>query len=124
MFQFQETNLETNDAMWFIVGGLVDTPYFPSSQRSGSLALIINRFIAGAVGSHPYLPSSQPNISENLPLRNFHPVTMPTLKTNMVRRHSAFQKNSDIPYQARSGARVVTSWTSHVLPSGSLKDKN
>jgi len=42
----------------------------------------------------------------------------------MVRRHSAFQKNSDIPYQARPGARVVTSWTSHVLPSGSLKDKN
>src|SRR6266513_549353 len=30
----------------------------------------------------------------------------------------------DIPYQARPAARVVTSWPSHVLPSGSLKDKN
>src|SRR4051812_15512925 len=29
-----------------------------------------------------------------------------------------------VPYQTRPGARVVTSWTSHVLPSGSLKDKN
>jgi hypothetical protein len=27
-------------------------------------------------------------------------------------------------HQTRPGARVVTSWTSHVLPSGSLKDKN
>jgi hypothetical protein len=29
-----------------------------------------------------------------------------------------------MPYQIRPGSRVVTSWTSHVLPSGSLKEKN
>jgi hypothetical protein len=29
-----------------------------------------------------------------------------------------------MPYQMRPGCRVVTSWTSHVLPSGSLKEKN
>jgi hypothetical protein len=28
------------------------------------------------------------------------------------------------PYQIRPGSRVVTSWTSHALPSGSLKEKN
>jgi hypothetical protein len=28
------------------------------------------------------------------------------------------------PYQTRPGSRVVTSWTSQVLPSGSLKEKN
>ena len=28
-----------------------------------------------------------------------------------------------MPYQVRPGSRVVTSWTSHVLPSGSLKAK-
>ena len=27
-------------------------------------------------------------------------------------------------YQMRPGSRVVTSWTSHILPSGSLKEKN
>ena len=26
-------------------------------------------------------------------------------------------------YQMRPGSRVVTSWTIHVLPSGSLKEK-
>jgi hypothetical protein len=29
-----------------------------------------------------------------------------------------------IRYQIRPGSRVVTSWTIHVLPSGSLKEKN
>jgi hypothetical protein len=29
-----------------------------------------------------------------------------------------------MPYQTRPGSRVVTSCTSHVLPSGSLKEKN
>jgi hypothetical protein len=29
-----------------------------------------------------------------------------------------------MPYQVRPGSRVVTSWTSHALPSGSLKEKN
>ena len=29
-----------------------------------------------------------------------------------------------MPYQIRPGSRVVTSWTSHVLPSGSLKEQN
>jgi hypothetical protein len=28
------------------------------------------------------------------------------------------------PHQIRPGSRVVTSWTSHALPSGSLKEKN
>ena len=29
-----------------------------------------------------------------------------------------------MPHQMRPGSRVVTSWTSHALPSGSLKAKN
>ena len=29
-----------------------------------------------------------------------------------------------VPYQVRPGSRVVTSWTSHALPSGSLKEQN
>src|SRR5260370_38704776 len=29
-----------------------------------------------------------------------------------------------VPYHTRPGPRVVTSWTSHVLPPGSLKDNN
>ena len=38
--------------------------------------------------------------------------------------HLAGPPQMRVPYQTRPGARVVTSWTSHVLPSGSLKDKN
>ena|SRR5882724_1107020 len=56
------------------------------------MTLIISRFIAGVVDSHPYLPSSRLKISDNLPLRTYHAVTMPTLKANMGRRHSAFRK--------------------------------
>ena len=29
-----------------------------------------------------------------------------------------------LPYQMRPGSRVVTSWTNHALPSGSLKAQN
>src|SRR5690242_4386578 len=32
-------------------------------------------------------------------------------------------ERSSITIQTRPGCRVVTSWTSHVLPSGSLKEK-
>jgi hypothetical protein len=34
------------------------------------------------------------------------------------------QPGMPMPYQIRPGSRVVTSWTSHALPSGSLKEKN
>jgi hypothetical protein len=33
-------------------------------------------------------------------------------------------QESGLRYQARPGCRVVTSWTSHALPSGSVKAKN
>jgi hypothetical protein len=38
--------------------------------------------------------------------------------------HSPSLPRVRMPYQIRPGCRVVTSWTSHVLPSGSLKEKN
>jgi hypothetical protein len=36
----------------------------------------------------------------------------------------AEQAGQFLPYHMRPGCRVVTSWTSHALPSGSLKAKN
>jgi hypothetical protein len=41
-----------------------------------------------------------------------------------IRCGAGDQRRSVIPCQTRPGSRVVTSWTSHVLPSGSLKEKN
>jgi hypothetical protein len=41
--------------------------------------------------------------------------------TNATRQVS---RGRQMPYQIRPGSRVVTSWTSQVLPSGSLKEKN
>jgi len=47
------------------------------------------------------------------------PVTR--LRKIATEAHSSSAPSVRLPYQMRPGSRVVTSWTSHALPSGSLK---